>query len=227
MGDHCRVPDCERDRSTRGYCEMHYRRVLKSGDPGPPGPLRSRGICKIEDCDNDVDARGLCHGHYQRVLRRSAQLINTPLRAQGLLCSVEGCDRPRHAKGFCGAHYKRVMARGDPAEHLPIRQADGEGTISHHGYRYVPVPRELRCFTGGIAWIAEHRLVMARHMGRALTSDEQVHHINGDRTDNRLGNLELWSTSHPSGRRIEDLLQYCMTMLDRYGEEFGLILREG
>jgi hypothetical protein len=103
---------------------------------------------------------------------------------------------------------------------LPIREVEGNGHLNH-GYFTVPVPRNQRYLVGGAAKVGEHRLVMALHLGRALQPDEVVHHKNGRRTDNRIENLELWSTSHPKGQRVVDLIAFAVEMLARYAPEIG------
>ena len=40
-------------------------------------------------------------------------------------------------------------------------------------------------------WILEHRLVMQNRLGRKLGTDEEVHHLNGSKTDNREENLVM------------------------------------
>lgn len=67
--------------------------------------------------------------------------------------------------------------------------------------------------------VKEHRYVMEQHIGRRLLPDETVHHINGNKTDNRLENLELWASKHPKGQRIPDLVEYAVEILRRYAPE--------
>jgi hypothetical protein len=63
----------------------------------------------------------------------------------------------------------------------------------------------------------EHVLVMSRSLRRPLLPEETVHHKNGERSDNRLDNLELWSSAHPPGQRVEDKVKWAREILSLYG----------
>lgn len=45
----------------------------------------------------------------------------------------------------------------------------------------------------------EHRLVMQEALGRPLTSDEEVHHKNDDKSNNAISNLQLRKLNHGKG----------------------------
>lgn len=87
---------------------------------------------------------------------------------------------------------------------------------ARHGYIKLRIP----AMNGNPAQkdILEHRYVMEQQLNRKLYIEETVHHINGDRQDNRIENLELFSSRHGPGQRVVDKVDFAIEMLTLYPE---------
>lgn len=94
------------------------------------------------------------------------------------ICSVDGCDSFIIANLLCSKHYQRLRNHGD-VNFTPIPK---EPLIDSNGYRLVFI-RRVKLY--------EHRVIAEKVLGKPLPKGAVVHHVNGNRSDNRHENLVI------------------------------------
>ena len=72
---------------------------------------------------------------------------------------------------------------------ITFGRSDSKGWYKENGYIMRKVNNHPKQNSRG--YVAEHRLVYEKYLGRFLDSNEVIHHINGNREDNRIENLQL------------------------------------
>lgn len=110
----CSIAGCGKPMLNKcGYCNAHYLRKRRHGDPLAGGKLRKPivGNCVVEGCDKVKETSdGYCSTHYQR-WRKYGDPLEGAFKPRGL-CKVAGCDKPHSSRGFCSGHLARFRRHG-------------------------------------------------------------------------------------------------------------------
>lgn len=178
-------------------------------------------MCSIDGCGRKRQyADGFCTTHHQR--RIKGLDLYAPIRTpynRGFECSTDGCQREAFSRGLCRRCYHKKSKGIDPLTGKQKGAYQKNKRIDESGYVTWFDPDCIHANSHGRVY--EHRYVMGEYVGRKLLPDETVHHKNGNRSDNRLSNLEIWNTSQPRGQRIEDKVEWAKEILSLYENYSG------
>jgi hypothetical protein len=96
---------------------------------------------------------------------------------------------------------RRILIRaGVTRRPRGLRPSPGRRITDKDGYVLVRKPEHP--FANSTGYVREHRLVMERSIGRHLTPDEVVHHIDGNKANNSSENLQLFA-SNSDHKRVD------------------------
>lgn len=212
------VAECGKKHCAQGFCSPCYQAKKVKGEIFNKPPVNAGNICSVEGCEKEARTKGLCVAHYEKFLKYGDPLAYAPRRT-GVPCAIEGCKNSAIARGWCRMHYGRWTQTGDPLG-TKIKNWKKD-KVDEQGYIQVFAPDHPNARKSNR--VPKHRMVMSEFLGRALRKNENVHHINGVKTDNRIENLELWVTTQPKGQRPQDLVAHAKKILKIYaGEEAKL-----
>lgn len=188
--------------------------------PRKPGPPITK---PCENCGKDVTRRRPSDFR-AHVFCSHACYAASPFRADVTRAMVKERNpgaRVTVACAQCGTDITRAQSQlgkrsfcDRDCQHEFLR-SQGIRQITAGGYVRLYVGRDHPGATK-TGHIFEHRKVMQEILGRPLVEDENVHHVNGVRDDNRPENLELWSSSQPKGQLVADKIRWAREFLSLY-----------
>lgn len=183
-------------------CQYDAMRVEAPVRPVPSRKGSGFGERSCPVCDRTFPARNA----FQTYCSQPCALQNAQdKRRKHVKVAERSCEQCQKVFAPRGDNAGRFCSRQCLYEHNRGANAvgwKGGRSVTQDGYVLVSVADHpyARKHHG---YVPEHRLVMEQQLGRHLVKGETVHHINGNRGDNRLENLQLRTGNHGKGAAFE------------------------
>lgn len=130
-----------------------------------------------------------CQREYGK--RARCYYCDSPRKRSGEYRSCEVCNSSFYVPALQLKHYEN----GGRYCSNECKYAAMRGRELVSGTKYIRPDGYVAVKIGIRKWELEHRLIMAEAIGRPLETDEHVHHIDGNKSNNALDNLELMTNA--------------------------------
>lgn len=108
----CAIEGCGKRATSKGWCQAHYSRWLRNGDP--LGGKYKRSACSVDGCRRPHLTRGYCNAHYIRWKKYGSPRVGRDRTDNSGPCAVDGCKRKASVRQMCRIHAYRDRRYGDP-----------------------------------------------------------------------------------------------------------------
>lgn len=110
----CAIENCPKPARARGWCEGHYRRWKRHGNP----TYSASDYCKVSGCESVAVEFRWCEEHLEE---KKCGKADGKLFSRNPTCVTEKCQNPRYFLGRCEAHQKLIKLSSDPIPDVPQR----------------------------------------------------------------------------------------------------------
>jgi hypothetical protein len=145
-GQECSIAGCIRAKHTRGWCQLHYKRFLRNGDPTALDEWNDDKPCGVDGCTDKHRIQGYCYKHYSR-FRKHGDPVAGRRDAVPAIDHEDGdrtCNRCFEKKPITAYHVAPLGARGRHTECGDCSRVEAKARIASNPAYYDDMARTAR-----------------------------------------------------------------------------------